>query len=139
MNMEQPLADSGETGVFLRAGLDDGTTESFAFSEVEGHLSGGVQVAGTHWGRQLDRIGIAALRHSINDAHRDYLAAGGTGFLLGDGALRYGPETFIESYYRGQVGPYVQIGPDVQYVRNPGYNRDRGPAWIASVRANVRY
>ena len=139
LNIEQPLADSGETGVFLRAGFDDGTTESFAFSEVEGHLSGGVQVAGTHWGRQLDRIGIAALRHSINDAHRDYLAAGGAGFLLGDGALRYGPETFVESYYRGQVGPYVQIGPDVQYVRNPGYNRDRGPAWIASVRANVRY
>ena len=67
------------------------------------------------------------------------LAAGGTGFLLGDGALRYGAETFVESYYRGQVGPYLQVSPDVQYVRNPGYNRDRGPAWVTSLRANLRY
>ena len=139
LNVEQPLADDGETGAFLRVGADDGTTESFAFSEVEQHLSAGVQLAGRHWGRSLDRIGAAVLRHAINDAHRDYLAAGGTGFLLGDGALRYGPETFVESYYRAQVGPYLQVGPDVQYVRNPGYNRDRGPAVVASLRANLRY
>jgi len=139
LNIEQPLADDGETGVFLRMGHDGGTTESFAFTEVEGHLSGGVQVAGNHWGRSLDRLGVATLRHTINDAHQAYLAAGGTGFLLGDGALRYGPETFVESYYRAQIGAYVQLGPDVQYVRNPGYNRDRGPAWISSLRANLRY
>jgi high affinity Mn2+ porin len=139
LNVEQPLADGGETGAFLRWGHDDGTTESFAFTEVETHLSGGVQVAGEHWGRGFDRIGVAVLRHAINDAHRAYLAAGGTGFLLGDGALRYGAETFVESYYRAQVGPFVQIGPDVQFVRNPGYNRDRGPAVVTSLRANLRY
>ena len=139
LNVEQPIADEGETGAFLRAGADNGTTESFAFTEVEGHLSGGVQVAGNHWGRRPDRLGIAGLRHTINSAHRDYLAAGGTGFLLGDGALRYGAETFLETYYRTQLGPYLQVGPDVQYVRNPGYNRDRGPAWVTTLRANLRY
>ena len=139
LNVEQPLADSGETGLFLRAGRVNGTTESFAFSEVEGHLSFGIQVAGGHWSRDPDRAGIALLRHAINAAHQEYLAAGGVGFLLGDGALRYGPETFVEGFYRAQVGPYLQLGPDVQYVRNPGYNRDRGPAWVTTVRANVRY
>jgi high affinity Mn2+ porin len=139
LNVEQPLADSGETGLFLRMGHDYGTTESFAFTEVEGHLSGGIQVAGGHWARPLDRLGFAAVRHTINDAHQAYLAAGGLGFLLGDGALTYGPEAILESYYRTQLGPYVQLGPDVQYVRNPGYNRDRGPAWVTSLRANLRY
>jgi high affinity Mn2+ porin len=139
INVEQPLADDGETGAFLRIGGDNGTSESFAFSEVEGHLSGGIQVSGNHWGRPLDRVGLAALRHTINEAHRDYLAAGGTGFLLGDGALDYGPESFLESYYRLQLGPYLQIGPDEQYVRNPGYNRDRGPAWVTAMRVNLRY
>ncbi len=139
LNVEQPLADSGETGLFLRAGADDGTTESFAFTEVERHLSAGVQLAGTHWARASDRAGVALLRHTINDAHRSYLAAGGRGFLLGDGALRYGSETFVESYYRAQLGPDLQFGPDVQYVRNPGYNRDRGPAWVTSLRASLRY
>jgi hypothetical protein len=139
LNVEQPLADDGETGAFLRFGRDDGTTESFAFTEAEGHLSGGVQIAGNHWGRRLDRFGMGVLRHSINAAHRDYLTAGGIGFLLGDGALRYGPETFVESYYRAQLGPYLQVGPDVQYIRNPGYNRDRGPARVISLRATLRY
>ena len=139
VNVEQPLADGGETGFFARAGAEDGTTESFAFTEVEGHLSGGVQVSGARWGRPPDHLGVAVLRHTINEAHRAYLAAGGLGFLLSDGALRYGPETFIESYYSVQVGPYLQVSPDVQYVRNPGYNRDRGPAWVETVRANLRY
>ena len=139
LNVEQPLADNGETGAFLRFGRDDGTTESFAFSEVEGHLSTGIQVAGNHWDRQLDRLGLAFLRHTINAAHQAYLAAGGSGFLLGDGALRYGPESFVEGYYRAQLGPYLQFGPDIQYVRNPGYNRDRGPAWVSSFRATLRY
>ena len=139
LNIEQPIADAGETGAFLRVGADDNTTESFAFTEVEGHLSGGVQVAGNHWGRTLDRLGVAALRHTINSAHQDYLAAGGAGFLLGDGALRYGAETFIETYYRMQLGPFLQVGPDIQFVRNPGYNRDRGPARVTTLRVNLRY
>lgn len=139
LNVEQPLADGGETGVFTRAGWVRGTRESFAFSEVEGHLSTGVQVAGSHWSRASDRLGVAVLRHTINDAHQAYLAAGGLGFLLGDGALRYGPETVLESYYRAQAGAYLQLGPDLQYVRNPGYNRDRGPAWVTSLRASLRY
>ena len=139
LNVEQPIADGGETGVFLRLGRATGTTESFAFTEVEGHASVGLQVAGRRWGRAADRLGIAGLRHSINAAHREYLAEGGRGFLLGDGALRYGPENFIESYYRAQVGRYLQVGPDIQYIRNPGYNRDRGPAMVASLRLNLRY
>ena len=139
LNIEQPIADAGETGVFLRLGRATGTTESFAFTEAEGHASVGLQVAGRRWGRVADRFGIAGLRHTVNRAHREYLADGGVGFLLGDGALRYGPESFVESYYRVQVGRYLQLGPDVQYVRNPGYNRDRGPAMVTSLRVNLRY
>ena len=139
LNVEQPLADDGETGLFLRMGHDNGATESFAFTEVEGHVSGGLQVSGTHWGRTLDRFGTAAVRHTINDAHQAYLAAGGSGFLLGDGALTYGPEMILESYYRAQVGSWLQLSPDVQLVRNPGYNHDRGPAFVSSLRANIKY
>jgi high affinity Mn2+ porin len=139
VNVEQPLADDGDTGAFVRLGWAGGTSESFAFSEVEGHVSGGVQIAGGHWGRTADRFGIAALRHALNSAHREYLAAGGSGFLLGDGALRYGPESFVETYYLARIGDYLQVGPDLQYVRNPGYNRDRGPALVTSLRLNLRY
>ena len=139
VNVEQPLSTDGETGVFARFGWSNGTTESFAFTEVEGHASAGVQLAGSFWQRKADRLGIAALRHRINRAHQNYLAAGGVGFLLGDGALHYGPETVLEAYYRAQIGSWLQAGPDLQYIRNPGYNRDRGPALVSSVRVNLRY
>lgn len=139
VNIEQPISDDGETGIFARWGWNDGKTESFAFTEVEGHLSGGLQLSGVYWFRSEDRLGIAGVRHTIDAPHRLYLARGGTGFLLGDGALTYGPETIFEGYYRAQVGPYFQLSPDLQYVRNPGYNRDRGPARILGLRLNVRY
>ncbi|HVH11174.1 MAG TPA: carbohydrate porin [Gemmatimonadales bacterium] len=139
LNVEQPLADSGETGAFLRLGWNDGHSEDFVFTEVDRHVSAGVQLTGTSWGRASDRLGVAAVRHGLSADHRAYLAAGGVGFLLGDGRLTYAAETILEGYYRVQLGPYVQGGPDVQFVANPGYNHDRGPATVVSLRLHLRY
>ena len=139
VNAELPLADGGETGVFLRVGGCDGDVESFAFTEVERHLSGGLQLTGARWRRAADRVGLGLVRHGLSADHRAYLAAGGSGFLLGDGRLTYGPETIAEAYYRAQIGPYVEASPDLQRVANPGYNRDRGPATVLGVRLNLRY
>lgn len=142
LNLEQPLADSGNTGVFLRLGWSDGKTEDFIFTEADRHLSGGLQLAGTLWSRSADRLGIADVVDGISEDHRDYLAAGGVGFLLGDGALRrYGPENIIELYYRVQI-PHVsfaQISPAIQHIENPGYNEDRGPLYVYTIRANLHY
>ncbi len=139
VNAELPLADAGESGLFFRLGGCDGDVESFAFTEVEHHLSGGLQLTGARWRRGDDRVGLGIVRHGLSDEHRAYLAAGGAGFLLGDGRLHYGPETIAEAYYRAQIGPFVEVSPDVQRVGSPGYNRDRGPATVAGVRLNLRY
>jgi carbohydrate-selective porin OprB len=139
LNVEQPIADGGETGAFARIGWSDGAAESFVFTESDRLLSGGLQVSGVHWGRSEDRVGIATAIDGIVKSHQDYLARGGQGFLLGDGALTYGEEQVVEAFYRIQLGRYTQLSPDVQYIRNPGYNRDRGPATVVSVRLNVRY
>ena len=139
LNLEQPIADSGETGAFLRYGWSDGASESFVFTEADRHLSVGVQLSGAHWGRRADRVAIATAIDGIVKAHQAYLAAGGEGFLLGDGALNYSEEQVVEAYYRVQCGKYVEVSPDYQYIRNPGYNRDRGPATVLGLRLNVRY
>jgi carbohydrate-selective porin OprB len=139
VNLEQPLTDDGETGVFGRFGWNDGKNESFAFTEVDRHLSAGAQVCGAHWGRANDRIGLAGVSERIVPVHRAYLAAGGVGFLLGDGRLTYGSEQILEGYYRMQAGRFLELTSDVQRIRNPGYNRDRGPAVVGSLRANFRY
>jgi hypothetical protein len=110
-NAELPLGDDGNTGVFGRLGWNDGRTESFVFTEADG----------------------------LSRAHREYLAAGGRGFLLGDGGLRYGRETLFETYYDAALGPSIVIAPDAMLIVNPGYNRDRGPARVYSVRLRISW
>ncbi len=44
LNLEQTLADNGETGVFARLGWDDGKTESYAYTECVNQMSVGAQV-----------------------------------------------------------------------------------------------
>lgn len=139
LNVEQPLADAGETGAFLRAGWNDGRTEDFVFTEVDRAVSAGLQLAGARWGRAADRVGLAVLVHGLSPEHRAYLAAGGIGFLLGDGGLTYGFEQILETYYRLQLGRYVEISPGFQFIDHPGYNRARGPAALGTLRLNVRY
>jgi carbohydrate-selective porin OprB len=107
------------------------------FTEVDEVASLGVQLCGCHWGREADRLGVAGAVGALSAPHRAYLAAGGTGFLLGDGRLRYGPEQVTEVYYRIQAGAHVQISPDYQYYANPGYNRDRGPAQVIGLRLRI--
>jgi high affinity Mn2+ porin len=151
VNIEQPLADDGETGVFARVGWNDGRTESFAFTEVDRLLSFGGQLSGSRWWRAEDRAGAAVAIEGLSGPHRDYLAAGGSGFLLGDGTLSYAHEQIFELYYRAQL-PWplndsspvfrkyplkIQVTPDFQYVSNPAYNRDRGPVKFWAVRFHL--
>ena len=139
VNIEQPIADDGETGAFLRAGWNDGKTESFAFTEIDSTLAAGMQLSGTNWGRADDRVGAVFVTNGLSRAHRDYLTAGGSGFVLGDGTLRYGREQIFESYYRIALFKHVQLSPDFQYIRNPGMNNDRGPVKFVSFRLHVEY
>lgn len=146
VNLEQPLADNGDTGVFARWGWNDGKTETFAFTEVDRQLSVGGQLSGAHWGRSDDRLGLAAVAEGLSAPHRDYLAAGGCGFLLCDGRLNYGHEEILETYYRIEATwpqkpdpVHWQLGPDFQDIHNPGYNRDRGPVHFWAIRFHAEY
>lgn len=139
VNLEQPLADNGDTGLFLRAGWNDGRTESFVFTEVDRNLSFGAQLSGVHWGKPEDQLGVGVSINALSSEHKQYLELGGCGFELCDGALNYGYEKILEAYYRFQFGRYVQLSPDVQFVSNPGYNRDRGPARVIGLRLHASY
>jgi high affinity Mn2+ porin len=146
LNLEQPLADGGDSGVFLRLGWNDGHTEDFAFTEVDRLASAGGQLSGVHWQRPDDRLGVGLAIEGLSDIHREYLAAGGCGFLLCDGRLDYTPEHVVETYYRaswtfrhGLIAMRVQLSPDFQYIQNPGFNQDRGPVRFYALRLHLEY
>ena len=136
-NFEQPFNDW--IGVFGRWGWNEGQHESYAYTEVDQTLLGGVGASGTRWDRKLDRAGVAFVSNGIARDHQQYLALGGLGFLLGDGRLNYGRENIVETYYTLHVwrGAYPSFG--FQYVDHPGYNRDRGPVAVPTLRLHLEF
>ena len=136
-NFEQEISSS--VGLFGRASRADGQTETYAFTEIDRSLSGGVSVKGGAFGRAADSLGIAYVRNALSTAHRDYLAAGGLGFFLGDGALSYRPENILEAYYSLNVAKDTLVSADFQRISNPGYNADRGPATVVSARLHYGF
>lgn len=137
LNVEQNLSRS--ITVFGRVGWDNGTTESFAYTEVDQTVVGGVGANGGCWHRKQDRAGVALVTNAIKKDHQNYLAAGGLGFLLGDGHLTYGRENIEETYYTLHLWRGVYLGPGLQHINNPGYNRDRGPVIVPSFRAHLEF
>jgi hypothetical protein len=135
MNLEQELTQT--LRAYGRVGWNNGKTESFAYTEVDQTESGGIDLRGDRWHRPLDKLGAAFVSDAISGDHREYLALGGLGFLLGDGRLNYGRENIIESYYTAHVWHGVNASIDVQQVWNPGYNRDRGPVFVGSFRLHL--
>jgi high affinity Mn2+ porin len=137
LNIEQNLLPN--VTAFARFGWNNGKTESFAYTEVDQTFASGVGVNGAAWHRRYDRAGFALVTNAIGKDHQTYLADGGLGFLLGDGALRYGRENIVETYYTAHVWRGIYVAPGLQHVVNPGYNRDRGPVLIPSFRAHVEF
>ena len=137
VNLEQTLTPN--LTAFARWGWDNGKTESFAYTEIDSTVAEGVRVNGVKWHRKPDRAGIAFVSNGIKKDHQNYLAAGGYGFLLGDGRLNYGPENILESYYTAHVWRGISLAVGLHYIVNPGYNRDRGPVIVPSVRAHVEF
>jgi high affinity Mn2+ porin len=135
LNAEQEFTE--DLRGYFRAGWNEGHAESFAYTEVDHTLSLGVDLRGTRWHRTLDKVGAALVVNGISADHQRYLELGGLGFLLGDGGLRYNPETIIESYYTAHVWRGITLAGDLQQVWNPGYNRDRGPVTVLSFRLHI--
>ncbi|WP_298373676.1 carbohydrate porin [uncultured Bradyrhizobium sp.] len=137
LNGEQQIAT--DVGLFGRLSWNDGQNEILSFTDVDRSVSGGVSIKGSTWGRANDTIGIGGAVNGLSSAHRDYLAAGGLGLLIGDGALNYSPERILETYYAYQVNKNLTLTADYQFITNPAYNADRGPVHIFSGRIHGEF
>jgi len=126
-----------DVGVFTRLGWNDGKTESFAFAAIDRLASGGISVTGGRWKRPFDTAATALTVSGISGVHAAYLARGGLDFIIGDGALCYGPEYVSETYYSARLFPGLFATFDLQRIVNPAFNQDRGPVWAPSLRLHV--
>ncbi|PTM44258.1 carbohydrate porin [Phreatobacter oligotrophus] len=137
--LDQEIADN--IGAFLRANWSDGRTETIAFTQIDRSVSFGLSFKGDLWNRPGHSAGIAVAQNDLSRFHKDFLVAGGTGVIVGDGALRYGSERLLETYYELPVfRENLFIAANYQLIHNPGYNRDRaGPVHVLGMRIHSRY
>ncbi len=137
INLEQDFSD--ELRGFARAGWNEGQHETWNYTECDDTVALGGDVRGNFWNRPKDKFGVAFVGNGISRNHRRYLALGGLGLDLGDGRLTYGPEKLVECYYNLPIPLHSGLfgALDVQYIDNPGYNRDRGPVIVLGARLHV--
>jgi high affinity Mn2+ porin len=136
-NFEQQLSD--DLGVFARAGIADGSYESFAYTDVDRAAAAGFALTGKKWGRPDDTFGFAGIVQGISGIREAFLNDGGLGILVGDGILpNPGLEKIIEMYYSLPFFSW-RATFDYQFITNPGYNRDRGPVSVIGTRLRTQF
>jgi high affinity Mn2+ porin len=138
INIEQALSE--HSGAFFKASWNDGHNETWAFAEIDQSISLGYTFTPAVFHRENDILGIAGVINGISPDHRDYLAHGGYGFMIGDGKLNYANEMIFEIFYNIHIhDQHFWVTPGYQFVANPAYNMDRGPVNIFSIRVHTHF
>ena len=137
VNLEQQISD--DLGVFARAGINNGNIEPYEFTDVDRTAAAGFALTGKSWGRPDDTVGLAGVINGITGVHQAFLNAGGLGILVGDGMLPHpAPEKIVEAYYQLPVS-FFKLTLDYQFIVNPAYNSDRGPASVVAARLHAQF
>lgn len=111
-----------------------------AFTEIDRSASVGLLANGDRWKRVDDSFGIGTVVSGLSAVHRNYLASGGYGFIVGDGALNDGVEWATEIFYKAKLfSDSFYVTANYQFVANPGYNKDRGPVHVIGLRAHIEF
>jgi len=132
LNWEQEVAKNA--GLFSRLGWNDGHSETMTFTDADWSGSLGVSVKGEAWHRPDDTFGLAGIVSGASRENQKFLEAGGLDILDGDGALNYGCEKILETYYDFKICKNVHTALDYQFITNPAFNRDRGPVSVFGAR-----
>jgi len=71
---------------------------------------------------------------------RNYLTAGGYGFIIADGASNFGTEWVTQLFYRANLfsGTFY-LTANYQFVVNPVFNQDREPVHVIGFRAHIKF
>ncbi len=134
---EQYLAR--DIGVFSRGMYSDGKTEVDAYTSTDRSASFGLLAKGSLWGRPSDVTGAGYNLGWISKSHSEYLGLGGIDGFVGDGRINPAPERAFDAFYSVNYRKSFWLSGDYQRVDNPGFNSDRGPANILSVKVHGEF
>jgi high affinity Mn2+ porin len=128
-----------DLGVFMKLSWNDGHNETWAFTEIDHSILVGSQKKFSIL-KYPAQLGIACMVNGLSSGHKNYLANGGYGFMLGEGQLNYGMEGILELYSKiVLMEGKLQLSPNYQLLVNPGYNQDRGPVHVFGLRTHIEF
>ncbi len=130
---------SRSLGVFGRGMFSDGKAEVDAYTSADRSFSLGTLAKGYRWHRPLDTLGGGYNAAWISTPHATYLGLGGVDGFVGDGRIRAGAEQTLDAFYTVNFHKGLWLSGDYQRVVNPGFNRDRGPVDILSVKLHGEF
>jgi hypothetical protein len=125
-----------DIGVFSRGMYSDGKTEVDAYTSADRSASVGMLAKGSLWHRPGDVTGVGLNFGWISKVHAEYLSMGGVDGFVGDGAIRPGAETSFDTFYSVAVRRWLWLTGDYQHIVNPGFNQDRGPVNVFTLRVH---
>jgi high affinity Mn2+ porin len=137
INLEQEIRRS--LGAFMRLGWSDGKNQTYEFADVDRTATAGLSLKGARWRRPEDTAGLGVVVNGVSAAHREFLAAGGLGILVGDGALDYRAERIAETYYNWKIAKHFHLTADYQFAPDPAYNHARGPVNLFALRFHTEF
>ncbi|NWG87776.1 MAG: carbohydrate porin [Hydrogenophilaceae bacterium] len=120
VSIDQQVAD--HVTLFTRLGLS--TKGEVAFDRA---FTLGAQFDGGLWGRENDRIGLAAGWLKVSDEYK----LANPGFS--------GAEKPLELYYAWQLNDNLQLSPSVQWIGNPGGDPTADDVTVFSLRAKAAF
>lgn len=134
---EQYVAN--DIGVFARGMYSDGKTEVDAYTSTDRSLTVAALARGNKWGRPGDVAGAGLNLGWISSIHAEYLGLGGIDGFVGDGAIKQATETSFDVFYSLHLKKSLWFTGDFQHILNPGFNADRGPVNVFTVRIHGEY
>ncbi len=137
LNAEQEITRN--VGLFSRLGWNDGHNEAWMFTDINHSASLGISVKGDTWRRSDDTVGVAGVISGISRVNQQFLKAGGSGILDGDGNLDYGQEFVLETYYDRAFSKQIHAALDYQFIADPAFNRVRGPVSVFGTRIHWEF
>ena len=119
ISLDQQIAE--HVTLFSRVGF---STKSVV--EFDRAFTVGAQFDGGMWGRESDRIGLAAGWLKPSSEHK--AASGVTG-----------TETPVELYYVWQLNDHLHLSPSIQWINNPAGNKTADDVTVWSLRAKAAF
>lgn len=98
LGLDADIALDDETGIFVRFSINDGRSESMGYTQADHAFNVGFSKSMSRFKRPNDNFGLAFSANGLSKGHRDYLNAGGSGFMLVGGPINYGMEMVAETY-----------------------------------------